>query len=66
MKKLIITTCNECSNFDDGIYGARCFHHKITNPHPEGVVPKTLTRNRGSYVVKIPKWCPLEDYKKEE
>lgn len=55
----IIEECNHCRHFNNNMYGTRCFHPKVTKPHAEGVVPKTI-KSRG-LIVCIPKWCPLDD-----
>jgi len=39
MKIVEIENCNQCRHFD-GSWGVRCFHPKVTKPHPEGCIPK--------------------------
>jgi hypothetical protein len=59
MKKIcIIENCNQCRYFDES-WGTRCFHPKVTKPHPEGVVPKKLKRT--DYLIDFPEWCPLNN-----
>lgn len=61
MKVLTIELCNHCRYCEDNMYGTRCFHPKVTKPHPEGVIPKTIKRK--DFEIKIPEWCPLENCK---
>ncbi len=56
----VINNCNECSKFDESMYGTRCFHPSIVKPLKEGVKPKKIPRDSG-WFVNFPKWCPLDD-----
>ena len=65
MKYQIVETCNDCKYHNNNMYGIRCFNPKVTKSHPDGVTPKTIP-NSGTFVTKIPKWCPLDNKLEEQ